>query len=163
MQTKKNAKPKKRVKHAEQETVIAVVNSIIGEGARFRGDFELSGLLRIDGDFVGNIESAGKVLVGRHGSAVVPTIHARVVIVGGKVIGNICAQEMVTILSTGTVEGDIEAPRLLAEEGVTINGRITTKAAQERSAQDSALIQKEIKLAQQELDYVPAQPAHDAG
>ena len=155
---------KSSAKHVHQkETVVAVVNSIIGEGARFRGDFELSGLLRIDGDFVGNIESAGKVLVGRHGSAVVPTINARVVIVGGKVIGNIRAQEMVTILSTGTVEGDIEAPRLLAEEGVTINGRITTKTSQKRGAQDPVLIKKEIELARQELDAVPAQPIQNEG
>ena len=54
-----------------------VVNSIIGEGTKFRGDFELNGLLRIDGAFEGKIESEGKVLVGRHGSAVAPTIRAR--------------------------------------------------------------------------------------
>jgi cytoskeletal protein CcmA (bactofilin family) len=161
MQTESKARLRTGIKEVKQETVVAVVNSIIGEGARFRGDFELSGLLRIDGDFEGSIESAGKVLVGRHGSAIVPSINARVVIVGGKVIGNICAQEMVTILSTGTVEGDIETPRLLAEEGVTINGRITTKSEQKKGAQDPALIQKEIELARQELDSIPAQPEQD--
>jgi len=160
---KSNERQKSSAKYAAQENVVAVVNSIIGEGARFRGDFELSGLLRIDGDFEGSIESAGKVLVGCHGTAIVPSINARIVIVGGKVIGNIRAQEMVTILSTGTVEGDIEAPRLLAEEGVTINGRITTKSAKKRGAQDSALIQKEIEQARRELDSVPAQPMQDEG
>jgi cytoskeletal protein CcmA (bactofilin family) len=134
---------------------IAVVNSIIGEGARFRGDFELSGLLRIDGSFEGNIESVGKVLVGRHGSAIVPEIRARAVIVGGKVIGNITAQEMVTILSTGSVEGDIETPRLLAEEGVVINGRITVHSAQKSEVENTALIQEEIERARLELDSIP--------
>jgi len=148
---------KNTAKRAKQGSAVATVNSIIGEGARFRGDFELSGLLRIDGAFEGHIESVGKVLVGRHGSAIVPAINAREVIVGGKVVGNIRAQEMVTILSTGTVEGDIETPRLLAEEGVIINGRITVHSARKTGAEDPALIQEEIERARLELDSVPAQ------
>ena len=42
----------------------AVVNSLIGEGTRFRGDFDLEGLLRIDGDFEGSVRTKGRVLVG---------------------------------------------------------------------------------------------------
>jgi len=144
-----------KVRQHNPQNGIAVVNSIIGEGARFRGDFELSGLLRIDGAFEGNIESAGKVLVGRHGSAIVPEIRAQAVIVGGKVIGNISAKEMVTILSTGSVEGDIETPRLLAEEGVVINGRITVFSAPKKEAENSARIHEEIERARRELDSIP--------
>ena len=33
----------------------AFINSIIGEGTRFKGEFDLNGLLRIDGDFSGVI------------------------------------------------------------------------------------------------------------
>ena len=45
------------------------INSIVGEGTRFEGMLELSGLLRIDGDFSGNIRTSGKVLVGKNGRA----------------------------------------------------------------------------------------------
>jgi cytoskeletal protein CcmA (bactofilin family) len=128
-----------------------VVNSIIGEGTKFRGDFELNGLLRIDGAFEGTIESEGKVLVGRHGSAIAPFIRARAVVIGGKVKGNITASEMVTILSTGSVDGDIETPRLLAEEGVVLNGRVTVHAP--AGVQHSrADVQQEIAAARKELD-----------
>lgn len=130
-----------------------VVNSIIGEGTKFRGDFELNGLLRIDGAFEGKIESEGKVLVGRHGSAVAPTIRARVVVIGGRVKGNVYASEMVTILSTGTIEGDIETPRLLAEEGVVINGQVTVKTG--GRIQSRAEQQHEIDIAKKELDLAP--------
>ena len=41
----------------------AMLNSIIGEGTKFKGEFDLDGLLRIDGDFSGIIRSKGKVLV----------------------------------------------------------------------------------------------------
>jgi cytoskeletal protein CcmA (bactofilin family) len=128
-----------------------VVNSIIGEGTKFRGDFELNGLLRIDGAFEGTIESEGRVLVGRNGSAVAPFIHARAVVIGGKVKGNITASEMVTILSTGSVDGDIETPRLIAEEGVLLNGQVTvhTPAGAYHTQADA---QHEIDAARKELD-----------
>lgn len=101
-----------------------IVNSIIGEGTKFRGDFELNGLLRIDGAFEGTIESQGKVLVGRQGTATSDKIEGKIVIIGGRVTGNITASESITILATGSVEGDITTPRLIAEEGVRINGSI---------------------------------------
>lgn len=102
-----------------------VINSIIGRGTKFRGDFELNGLLRIDGAFEGTIESEGKVLVGENGSARARVIRARSVSIGGEVIGDIFATEKVTILSTGKVTGDIETPHLIAEEGVFLNGKVT--------------------------------------
>jgi len=102
-----------------------IVNSIIGEGTNFRGDFDLNGLLRIDGGFTGIIESKGRVLIGRHGKVTSEKIKARTVVIGGTVNGNIWADEKVSILSTGIINGNIETPKLTAEEGVIINGRIT--------------------------------------
>ncbi|MCK5736372.1 MAG: polymer-forming cytoskeletal protein, partial [Spirochaetaceae bacterium] len=60
----------------------ALINSIIGDGTRFRGDLDLKGLLRIDGDFEGNIRTEGRVLVGKGGRARC-LIVADTVVVGG--------------------------------------------------------------------------------
>jgi cytoskeletal protein CcmA (bactofilin family) len=105
----------------------AFINSIIGEGTRFKGEFDLNGLLRIDGDFTGVIRTRGKVLVGQNGRAEC-TLHAGTVVVGGVVRGEIVSTEKVIILSTGLVLGNISTPRLIVEEGVIFNGscRITT-------------------------------------
>ena len=107
----------------------AFINSIIGEGTKFKGEFDLNGLLRIDGDFTGVIRTKGKVLVGQNGRAEC-TLHAGTVVVGGVVRGEIVSTEKVTILSTGLVLGNITTPRLVVEEGVIFNGscRITTTA-----------------------------------
>jgi cytoskeletal protein CcmA (bactofilin family) len=104
----------------------AFINSIIGEGTRFKGEFDLTGLLRIDGDFIGVIRTRGKVLVGQNGRAEC-TLHAATVVVGGVVRGEIVSTEKVIILSTGLVLGNISTPRLIVEEGVIFNGscRIT--------------------------------------
>lgn len=104
------------------------INSIIGEGTRFNGEFDLNGLLRIDGDFCGTVRTEGKVLVGKNGRAEC-TVYAGTVVVGGIVRGNIFASEKVVILSTGIVLGNIHSPRFIVEEGVIFNG--TAKIAQE--------------------------------
>ncbi len=104
----------------------AFINSIIGEGTRFKGEFDLNGLLRIDGDFTGTIRTKGKVLVGKNGRAEC-TLHAGTVVIGGVVRGEIFSTEKVIILSTGLMLGNITTPRLIVEEGVILNGscRIT--------------------------------------
>ena len=99
-----------------------IVNSIIGEGAEFKGEFKLKGVLRIDGRFEGLIESEGKVLIGKAG--VVDTdVKASVIVVGGTVNGNLYASDKVELLSSCTVNGDIITPRLIVEEGVTFQGK----------------------------------------
>ena len=106
------------------------INSIIGEGTRFKGEFELNGLLRIDGDFAGTIRTNGKILIGRNGR-VECTIHAGTVVIGGIIRGNVHATEKVIILSTGMMLGNINTPRLIAEEGVIFNGNCKIEASGE--------------------------------
>lgn len=97
------------------------VNSIIGEGTTLRGDFDLNGLLRIDGKFFGKVKTNGKVLVGKNGFAE-STIIAGTVVIGGRVKGDIIATEKITLLSTGELNGNIKTPRLIIEEGVIFDG-----------------------------------------
>ena len=98
------------------------INSIIGEGAEFRGEFTPPGLIRIDGKFTGLISTDGKVLVGKTG--IVDTdIRAKVVVAGGTIRGSIYATERVMLLSTCRLEGDIVTPRLIIEEGVIFQGK----------------------------------------
>lgn len=111
------------------------INSIIGEGTRFSGEFDLNGLLRIDGDFCGTVRTKGKVLVGKNGRAEC-TVYAGTVVVGGIVKGNIFAEEKVVILSTGIVLGNISSPRFIVEEGVLLNG--TCKIVQDRRSSPQA-------------------------
>ncbi|MEM7179405.1 MAG: polymer-forming cytoskeletal protein [Spirochaetota bacterium] len=105
-----------------QNTDDLLVNSIIGEGAEFAGDFKLKGIIRIDGKFKGLLETDGKVLIGESG--VVDTdIKAKVVVAGGQIRGNIIASERVNLLKTCKLYGDIVTPKLEMEEGVFFQGK----------------------------------------
>jgi cytoskeletal protein CcmA (bactofilin family) len=121
----------------------AFINSIIGEGTKFKGEFDLNGLLRIDGDFTGVIRTKGKVLVGKNGRAEC-TLHAGTVVVGGVLRGEIFSTEKVIILSTGLVLGNITTPRLIIEEGVIFNGscKVTAPVVPENGKGSSANGQK---------------------
>lgn len=108
-----------------------VVNSIIGFGTTFTGDLDLTGLLKIDGDFSGSIKAEGKVLVGHTGRAKC-SIFAKTVVVGGVVKGDIYAVDRVVVLSTGMVLGNIRTPRLVMEEGVLFNGELTVNDEEDK-------------------------------
>jgi cytoskeletal protein CcmA (bactofilin family) len=113
-----------------------IVNSIIGEGSEFKGEFKINGLLRVDGRFTGTIETDGKVLIGQAGEAVTD-ITARIVIIGGTVRGNIYATERVILLSTGVVTGNIITPGIVMEEGSTFEGQCVINKRPEKTAQAS--------------------------
>lgn len=99
------------------------VNSLIGFGSRFKGDIEIDGLFRIDGDFSGSVKTEGKVLIGSRGRADC-SINARVVVIGGIFRGTVYAQEKIIVLASAVVIGNLYTPRLIAEEGVLINGSL---------------------------------------
>ncbi len=101
------------------------VDTFIGSGARFHGEFELEGSLRIDGFFTGKIESGNTVIVGVTGE-VRTNIHARRVIVAGRVEGNIFGTESVHLLSDSVILGDIITKNLIMDSGVVFEGRAKT-------------------------------------
>lgn len=115
-----------------------VINSIIGYGTVFNGDLDLTGLLKVDGDFSGSIKADGKVLISRTGRARC-SIFANTVVVGGIVKGDIYADSRVVVLSTGMVIGNIRAPRLVIEEGVLINGELTVASKEDTEIHESTV------------------------
>lgn len=98
-----------------------LVNSIVGAGTYFKGQIDVSGLLRIDGDFSGSVKTAGRVIIGRGGRADC-TIDAATVVIGGVFRGTVYATDKVIALETALIIGNIFAPRLIAESGVSIDG-----------------------------------------
>lgn len=98
-----------------------IVNSLIGPGSRFKGDLEVHGLIRIDGDFVGSVQSSGRILIGRQGRFD-GTLSGRVLVVGGIFRGSLYAQSKVVILAGAIVIGNIHAPRMVMEESSIIDG-----------------------------------------
>lgn len=124
------------------------INSIVGEGSFFNGNISLDGLVRIDGDFKGNIHKADKVLIGKKGRAAC-SINAGTVVVGGVIKGDIVAADKVVVLSTGMVLGNVKTSRILVEEGVILNGTCTVVS----EAEKEELPEEKPSEGREELQY----------
>jgi len=100
------------------------LNSIIGEGSVFQGNFLINGSIQIDGKFEGELKAESQVIIGETGRVKTPVVEASKVIVAGTLIGNIKSSAEVNLLETGRVLGDIETPVLNMQRGVAINGKV---------------------------------------
>lgn len=110
-----------------------IINSTIGEGSVFEGKFYISGSLRVDGKFEGEIKTDDELVVGETGK-VKTNINAKSVVVAGTVIGNISADDEVRLLETGRVLGDIVTPTLSIQRGVIAQGHITITGGHKKDA-----------------------------
>lgn len=98
-----------------------IINSLVGPGSKFKGDLEVQGLVRVDGDYTGAISSSGKILIGQTGRFE-GTLNARIVVIGGIVRGNVYARHRVVLLRGCIVLGNVYAPRLVIEELALFDG-----------------------------------------
>ena len=96
----------------------------IGKSVIVKGELSGSEDLYVDGEVEGTIELRGHSLtVGPHGR-VRAHVHARNVVVHGKVNGNIQASERVELRASSNVAGDIITQRVAIEDGAFFKGGI---------------------------------------
>jgi cytoskeletal protein CcmA (bactofilin family) len=99
----------------------------IGKSVVIRGEVISSEDLIIDGCVEGTIELSGHCLTVGAGASIKAELVGRIITVGGTVTGNIAASEEVAIRATGSVEGDIRAPRIAVSDGAVLCGRVETE------------------------------------
>ena len=109
--------------------------ALIEPGVEMNGRLVVPQSLRVEGEFRGDLESAGTVFVSETGSVEAP-IRARTVEIRGAVMGDIVASREVVIHPTGRLHGDVETPSLVVMRGATFNGR-TRMYRPERTLQTS--------------------------
>lgn len=100
----------------------------IGKSVFIKGDVISAEDLTIDGRVEGTIALDGHCLTVGAGAAIQADLTAHTLIISGAVTGNVTATERIEIRETGSVEGDITAPRLTVRDGAVLRGRIDTAA-----------------------------------
>ena len=97
------------------------INAFLGEDAEFEGKLSFAGAVRIDGRFSGEIFTSGTLIIGK--TAVVRSrIYVADIIISGEVHGDIVAEHKIEINVPGKLFGNIQAPKLVIEEGVVFEG-----------------------------------------
>ena len=78
--------------------------------------------LRINGSFEGKLDTKGSLIISENAS-VRADVNGDEIIIGGKLTGNIIATNILKVLSTAHIVGDINTPSLSVETGAVIHGK----------------------------------------
>jgi cytoskeletal protein CcmA (bactofilin family) len=101
---------------------------LLSRGVSIKGTVKFRDELLIDGQVEGTIDSTGALTIGEHAS-IKGEIRTKSVKVRGTVEGDIFATERCELQAGCTLQGDIEAPRLVVDENATFLGsaKVTPK------------------------------------
>lgn len=99
---------------------------LVPAGGRFTGLVVLRRPSRIDGTVVGTVLAERAIWLGPE-SRIRGEVDAGHIVVGGGVEGRIRADGRVELLSTAVVNADVEASRVLFEEGCQLDGACRTR------------------------------------
>lgn len=97
------------------------INTFLGPGAKYKGRLEAAGSVQIDGEFDGEIDVKGTLLVGRDGK-VTSKASARDVVVHGRLEGDVDASSKVELMAGSTFVGNVRSPSFVIQEKAAFEG-----------------------------------------
>ncbi|PIS37533.1 MAG: hypothetical protein CO150_00655 [Nitrospirae bacterium CG_4_9_14_3_um_filter_53_35] len=104
------------------------INTILGKETSFKGVLTYDGTVKIDGHVEGEIMAKDTLIIGEDAE-----IHAEIrvgrLISRGKIKGNIFVKERAEFLAPAVVQGNIQTPIIVIEDGVTFDGKCDMGAA----------------------------------
>ena len=96
----------------------------IGKSILIRGELSGNEDLTIEGNVEGKIELKDHNLVVGSTGKIQAEIHAKAVTIQGEVTGNVRAEDRIEISTSGTVKGDLVAPRIIISDGARFKGSV---------------------------------------
>ena len=127
---------------SESETIAreikdGTLSGFVGSGTNVTGEAAFKSLLRIDGHFSGRVTSPTGTLIVGSGGQVDANIEVAVAQIQGSVNGDIIASQRIELGRAGKLNGNIQTPSLVIEQGGVFEGSckmIQQKAATEKAA-----------------------------
>ncbi len=108
--------------------------TVIGAEARFHGNIQVKGALRVEGAVEGDIVDASSVEIGQNGK-VKGNISAERLSVAGQVVGDVTISVSVELLKDSCVKGLIRVPRLRIDDGAKFDGECVMSSDGEQRAE----------------------------
>lgn len=96
--------------------------SVIANETVWKGDLESRGSIHVHGRVEGTITAAREIYIAEQ-AEVDASLMAAVVIVSGKVTGEVRCTSRFEMLPSGRVDGNVQAPSLVIHEGASITGQ----------------------------------------
>jgi cytoskeletal protein CcmA (bactofilin family) len=106
----------------------------IGKSVVIKGELSGSEDLYVDGQVEGSISLKNfSLTVGPNGQ-VKASVEAKVLIVQGKLEGNVVASDRVELRKTAIISGDITTQRISIEEGAYLRGKVDIQGKADKAA-----------------------------
>jgi cytoskeletal protein CcmA (bactofilin family) len=143
------SKPAAKVEQAPPLPAAPGLVGYLYKGSRVSGHLSFQGAARIDGIVDGEIQCQGPLTIGES-AEVKAKITAQLVVIHGKVDGNVSAKEKIELVAPARLIGNIDAPRLIIAEGVVVDGDCSMGVAkQEGGVADShSVVAEKASVAQ---------------
>ncbi|WP_147819807.1 bactofilin family protein [Salidesulfovibrio onnuriiensis] len=100
------------------------INAFLGTGTNYNGKLHFQGAVRIDGNFNGEIQSDGTLVVGQE-AMVDGQVRVGQLVLSGNIRGDVEAADKVVLHKTANLQGNIKTPSLVVEEGAILEGTLT--------------------------------------
>jgi cytoskeletal protein CcmA (bactofilin family) len=109
------------------------LSGFVGSGTVITGEASFKSMLRVDGRFSGRISSAGGALIVGAGGQVDANIEVAVATIHGVVNGDIIASERIELGRAAKLNGNIQTPSLMIEQGAIFEGSCKMLKAAEKA------------------------------
>jgi cytoskeletal protein CcmA (bactofilin family) len=113
-----------------------LLSGFVGNGTSLTGEANFKGMLRVDGHLSGQIKSEGGTLIVGNNGQVDADIEVAVATIHGTVNGGINASQRLELGRAAKVNGNIQTPSLVIEQGAVFEG--SCKMVQQRAAAEKA-------------------------
>ncbi len=100
------------------------IKAFLGPGSQFEGKLIFDEIVRLDGTFRGEVTSRDTLIVGQ-AADIQAEVNVGTLILSGRFKGNVKATNKVELRAPAEVEGSIDTPVLVVEEGVLLNSTLT--------------------------------------
>jgi len=138
------------------------LSGFVGGGTVVTGEANFKAMMRVDGHLSGRVSStSGTLIVGANGK-VDANIEVAVAVIHGTINGDIIATQRLELGRAAKVNGNIQTPSLIIEQGAVFEG--TCKMLQMVSASEKTAKSQSFKKDEQPLDTSRMKPIPaDAG
>ncbi len=102
------------------------MDTIIGRDTVFKGAVTAKGTLRVDGQFEGELQTSGDLMVGS-AALIKANVKAANAVIGGTIHGNLEIGEKMELLPSARIYGDIKVGVLIIGEGAIFKGACEMK------------------------------------
>ena len=136
-----------------------LLSGFVGNGTSLTGEASFKGMLRVDGHLSGQVKSEGGTLIVGNNGQVDADIEVAIATIHGTVNGDINASQRLELGRAAKVNGNIQTPSLIIEQGAVFEGScrmVQQKAAMEKQQDDRSRIETSA------LDTSSMQPITDS-